>query len=188
VGKLVFVTGGARSGKSSYAESLINEIDGGTEDILYIATAVPFDEEMKARVRNHRERRPGSWKTLEAYKNFDVKLPELLGDRSGVLLDCITNMVSNLILEKYTGEKEIKEFEFLSILEYVKEEIEKLMKVVEKVSIPFVMVTNEVGMSLVPEYPLGRLFRDIAGIVNQIIAKKADEVYLCVSGIEVKIK
>jgi len=185
MGKLIFITGGARSGKSSYAERLAEDIKG---NILYIATAIPFDDEMKLRIKKHIERRPKNWTTLEAYKNFNIKLPELLEDKSGVLLDCITNMVSNLILEKCDDEMNIKILEAQDIQKYVEEEKEKLMKVVEKEEIPFIMVTNEVGMSLVPEYPLGRVFRDIAGTVNQMIAAKADEVYFCVSGIKIKIK
>lgn len=185
MGKIILVTGGARSGKSSYAEKKAKELEG---DILYIATAIPFDEEMKLRVKKHREGRPSTWSTLEAYKDFDSKLKAALEGKAGVLLDCITNLVSNLILEKCKNVEEIKTDETVEIENYVKGEIEKLIKSIREAAVPFIIVTNEVGMALVPEYPLGRLFRDLAGIVNQILAKEAEEVYFCVSGIPMKIK
>ncbi|AAK79351.1 adenosylcobinamide kinase/adenosylcobinamide-phosphate guanylyltransferase [Clostridium acetobutylicum] len=185
MGKLIFITGGARSGKSSYAEKLAISLGG---DILYIATSKPFDEEMKERVKKHRERRPKNWGTLEAYKDFDSKLLIETKGKSGVLLDCITNMVTNLIFEKLPSEENITTRDAEKVQKYVEDEIEKLIRVIENIDMPFIIVTNEVGMSLVPEYPLGRLFRDIAGFVNQMLAKKADEVYLCISGIPMKIK
>lgn len=180
MGKLILVTGGARSGKSSYAEDMASQLKG---DILYVATSIPCDDEMKLRIKKHIGRRPSNWETLEAYKDFDIKLPPMLHKKSGVLLDCITNLVSNLILENYEDGEDNKNME-----NYITGEIMKLISISKKSSVPFIMVTNEVGMSLVPEYPLGRLFRDIAGSINQIIAGEADEVYLCVSGIPVKIK
>ena len=185
MGKLIFITGGARSGKSSYAEKLAERIEG---DILYVATSIPFDDEMKDRVKKHRERRPQNWATLETYKNFDVKLPEKLEGKAGVLFDCVTNMVSNLMLEKVQDDEVISPDKADKVQGYIESEVNKLMKVIHESSAVFIMVTNEVGMSLVPEYALGRLFRDAAGIINQRIAEKADEVYLCVSGIPVKIK
>ncbi|URZ01052.1 bifunctional adenosylcobinamide kinase/adenosylcobinamide-phosphate guanylyltransferase [Clostridium felsineum] len=183
--KLILVTGGARSGKSSYAEKLALNVGG---DILYVATSTPFDAEMKERVKKHRQRRPSNWSTLEGYKNFDLKLLDEAREKNGVLLDCITNMVSNLIFEKLKDENNINTKDADKVQKYVEEEIKKLIKTIEKLKVPVILVTNEVGMSLVPEYPLGRLFRDVAGFVNQILAKKADEVYFCVSGIPMKIK
>ena len=175
MGKLIVVTGGAKSGKSSYAEKLAKEIKG---DILYVATAVPFDI----------EQRPPNWYTLEAYKDFNSKLLPMLSGKSVVLLDCVTNLVSNLLLEKCSDIEKIKDFEILEIEQYVKEEIREFIDISKSSSILFIAVTNEVGMSLVPEYKLGRIFRELAGSINQIIAGEAEEVYFCISGIPVRIK
>jgi adenosylcobinamide kinase/adenosylcobinamide-phosphate guanylyltransferase len=185
MGKIILVTGGARSGKSSYAEKLAKDTIG---NILYIATSIPFDEEMKLRVKKHKAQRPKEWETFEGYKDYDINLSEKLKNTNGVLLDCITNMVTNLILEKCTDVDNINKEEILEIEAYVDGEINKLIELIEMNDSKFIIVTNEVGMGLVPEYPLGRLFRDIAGRANQILAKAAEEVYFCVSGIPVRIK
>jgi len=185
MGKLILVTGGARSGKSSFAESLLKDFDG---DILYIATSIPFDEEMKLRVQKHKEQRPDSWVTFEGYRNFDETLTDEIQGKKGILLDCITNMVTNLILEKCKDIDNITKDEIMKMEECVQKEIYKLINVVENNPQTFIAVTNEVGMGLVPEYPLGRLFRDIAGRANQTLAKAAEEVYFCVSGIAMSIK
>lgn len=185
MGKLILVTGGARSGKSSYAERLAKEIRG---DILYVATSIPFDDEMKFKVKKHIEQRPSNWDTLEAYKDFHSKLIPMLPGKSGVILDCITNLVSNLLLEKCGDIEKIKASQIVEIEEYIKGEIKEFINISKNTSIPFIVVTNEVGMALVPEYKLGRIFRELAGIVNQIIAKEAEKVYFCISGIPVRIK
>lgn len=185
MGKLILVTGGARSGKSSYAESLLKDFE---EDILYVATSIPFDEEMKLRVQKHKEQRPASWVTFEGYRNFDETLTDVLRGKKGMLLDCITNMVTNLMLEKCEDEDNITKEEIIKTEEYVQKEIDKLINVVQNSPQTFIAVTNEVGMGLVPEYPLGRLFRDMAGRANQTLAKEAEEVYFCVSGIAMRIK
>lgn len=185
MGKLIVVTGGAKSGKSSYAEKLAKEIKG---DILYVATAVPFDDEMKIKVKKHIEQRPPNWYTLEAYKDFNSKLLPMLSGKSVVLLDCVTNLVSNLLLEKCSDIEKIKDSEILEIEQYVKKEIREFIDISKSSSILFIAVTNEVGMSLVPEYKLGRIFRELAGSINQIIAGEAEKVYFCISGIPVRIK
>lgn len=185
MGKLILITGGARSGKSSYAEQLAKKLD---EDILYIATSIPFDEEMKLRVEKHKEQRPFNWATLEEYKNFDKVLENKLKGKKGILLDCITNMVTNLLLEKCKCEDNITKDEILQVELYVQTELDKLIKIIQNSNGTFFIVTNEVGMGLVPEYPLSRLFRDVAGKANQTLAEAAEEVYFCVSGIHMKIK
>lgn len=186
MGKIILVTGGVRSGKSVYAESLAKALKG---EILYIATSLALDSEMKDRIKKHIDRRPTNFKTLEAYKDFDKKLTsEILKDKSGVLLDCITNMISNLLLEKCTDLNNISTDKIKECEDYVKDEFEKLLSICTLYDIPFIFVTNEVGMGLVPEYPIGRLFRDISGMINQFVARRASSVYLCVSGIPVEIK
>jgi adenosylcobinamide kinase / adenosylcobinamide-phosphate guanylyltransferase len=183
MGKIILVTGGARSGKSTYAEDIAKKIGG---NILYVATSVPFDDEMMLRVKKHREQRPAMWDTIETYKDMDVNLkPE---GKSGVLVDCITIMVTNLMMDNCKDLNNISNTDILEVEECIKTQIEKLINLSKSSSIPFIIVTNEVGMGVVPEYPSGRLFRDVAGRANQMLAKVADEVYLCVSGIPVKIK
>ena len=185
MGKLILVTGGARSGKSTFAEETVKKLG---DKVLYIATAVPFDEEMKLRIKKHQEQRPSNWETLEAYKDFDSRLKNRLEDKNVIMLDCITVMVTNLMFEDCLDWDKINGDEIEKIEELIKKEIGKLLTIIQEVQIPFVLVTNEIGMGVVPEYPAGRVFRDVAGRANQILAKAADEVYLCVSGIPVKIK
>lgn len=185
MGKLILVTGGARSGKSSFAEELIM---GFGEDALYIATAIPFDEEMKLRIKKHRNQRPAQWETVEVYKDMDVHLKEKLDGKTACILDCITIMISNIMFEESLDWDNINTEDLLQIEGKTGMEIDKFLKLVKDASIPFVVVTNELGMGVVPENALARMFRDIAGRANQLIAKAANEVYLCVSGIPVKIK
>ena len=181
---IIYVTGGARSGKSRFAEKLAEE----SKDKLYIATAILFDDEMKARAEKHKQDRGNSWKTFEGYRDLD-KVIIKNRCKDSILLDCITTMVTNIMFED--GEKNwesIKTEEIEKLEKRVTAEIEKLLEEGKKFKGNLIIVSNEVGMGLVPEYPLGRHFRDIAGRVNQIIAEKADEVYFLVSGIPMKIK
>jgi adenosylcobinamide kinase/adenosylcobinamide-phosphate guanylyltransferase len=184
--KFILVTGGARSGKSTFAQSLAHA--EGDEQVLYIATSIPFDDEMRTRVKKHREQRPGSWTTLEAYKDFDKQIDAVCEEKKVILLDCITLMVSNIILEKCEDWNILPEGCGEKIERDVMTEIEKLLFAVRNLDITFIAVTNETGMGIMPENKLSRLFQDIAGRVNQMLARNADDVYLCVSGIPVKIK
>ncbi|KNY27994.1 bifunctional adenosylcobinamide kinase/adenosylcobinamide-phosphate guanylyltransferase [Pseudobacteroides cellulosolvens] len=185
MGKLILVTGGARSGKSAFAEE---KVKGYGHNILYIATAVPFDDEMKLRIKKHREQRPDIWETLEAYKDLDLMLPDIVKGKSAVLLDCITVMITNLMFEKYRNWDDIDASKMIGIENYIMTEVEKLISVINKLNVPFVLVTNELGVGLVPEGASVRMFRDIAGRVNQRFAKASQEVFLCVCGIPMKIK
>lgn len=185
MGKLILVTGGARSGKSSFAEETAKAFG---KDILYIATSIPFDEEMRLRIQKHREQRPSHWETVEAHKDFAKHLEGRLSDKAAGMLDCITIMVSNLMFERNVDWLKLTSGDMVEIEEAVKVEIDKLLALLKGAAIPFILVTNELGMGVVPENALARLFRDIAGRVNQQIAKAADEVYFCVSGIPMKIK
>jgi len=182
---LILVTGGARSGKSTFAEE---KIKGFGDKILYIATATGFDDEMRERIKRHRSQRPESWETLEAFRDFDKMLPEIVKKYDAVLLDCITVMVSNIMLQKAMDWESLSTEDIRQAEEEVDREIEKLLSVVEESDVPFIMVTNELGLGVVPPTVLGRAMRDIGGRVNQRLARAANEVYLCVSGIPVKIK
>lgn len=186
MGKAILITGGARSGKSSLAEKLADELG---DRILYIATSIPFDEEMKSRVKRHRESRPEKWDTYEGYRGLGDVLEEKGKKYDGILLDCVTVMVTNLLFE-YPGidnDKACYE-DYLKAEEMIKKEVEGLMESVRRIDAAVIMVTNELGSGIVPENLMGRAFRDIAGRVNQYIAARCDEVYLSVCGIPLKLK
>lgn len=183
MGKGILITGGARSGKSSYAENLAN---GLGKDILYIATSIPFDEEMKQRVKKHKETRPAHWTTYEGYRDLGK---EVSGTFDGVLLDCVTVMITNLMFDNEdmkNGDYDELDFDLIEI--EIINEIKALMDAVKNSDTTVIFVTNEIGFGVVPETKLGRVFRDIAGRVNQYIASRCDEVYLTVCGIPMKIK
>lgn len=190
-GKIILVTGGARSGKSTFAESLIKD----TDDVLYIATSIVTDEEMQDRVKKHRDRRNPKWGTLEAYKDVADKI--IAFDNEYMLLDCVTIMMTNLLFDQEQGLLSIgadNDFEFVSMEDIdeitvaIKEEFKKLIEKTRELDRILILVTNEVGSSLVPEYKLGRIFRDTAGFVNQYIGNLSDEVYLVCCGQPLKIK
>lgn len=183
---LIYITGGARSGKSTFAQKKAEELG---ENVVYIATAIAFDDGMKDRIKKHRADRPENWATIERYKGFEnILFQEEFQSADLVLLDCITLMVTNLMLESNLDFDTCTREEIDKLEEYILEEIEELLMVVGKGGKTAIIVSNEVGMGLVPAYRMGNIFRDIAGRVNQHIANRADEVYLTVSGIEIKIK
>ncbi len=186
MGKSILITGGARSGKSSYAEKLAKELGG---NVLYIATSIPFDEEMKLRVKRHKESRPPEWDTFEGYKGLGRVISEKGSLYKGILLDCITVMVTNLLLE-YTGMEGsgCSNEDFEKAEKEIEKEIAELMEGIGKSEASVIIVTNELGSGIVPENPLARAFRDIAGRMNQYIAERCDEVYITVCGIPLKLK
>lgn len=177
---IVLVTGGARSGKSSFAESLYRD----KEDVVYIATAKAYDDEMKERVQLHQRSRPQVWRTYEG----NYKLIEVLGDEGNYLLDCITVLTSNIMFDISQDMEEISYESQRLIEERVLEEIESLIEEANKKNYNLTIVTNEIGSSIVPEHHISRVFRDIQGRVNQRIGALSNEVYLVCCGIPVKIK
>ena len=186
MGKSILITGGARSGKSSYAEKLAKELGGR---VLYIATSIPFDEEMKLRVKRHKESRPREWDTFEGCKGLGRVISEKGSQYKGILLDCITVMVTNLLLE-YTGMEgnDCSNEDFEKAEKEIEREIAELMAGIGNSEASVIIVTNELGSGIVPENPLARAFRDIAGRMNQYIAERCDEVYITVCGIPLKLK
>ncbi len=183
--KLILVTGGARSGKSTFAEGKAKEYG---QDVLYVATSKAIDEEMKQRIAKHRAQRPSEWETLEEYKNLDAALVDIMHNKSAVLLDCVTIMITNLMLDECFDWDSLTRDEVEEIEQSVGHQIERLISLSKMSEIPFILVTNEIGLGVVPPSAIGRDFRDIAGRMNQILARAADEVYFCVSGIPMKIK
>ncbi len=171
---LTLITGGARSGKSTAAEQLAHT--GGR--VLFVATAEALDQEMADRIASHRRNRPPTWDTLEEPRDLVSALRPLLGRYDTVLVDCITMWVSNLLLEDgnhMAGERRLTV------------ETRRLLDVVEASQANWIMVSNEVGLGLVPNSPLGRIYRDTLGRVNQIIAASADRVKLMVAGRSIDI-
>ncbi|SDK69626.1 bifunctional adenosylcobinamide kinase/adenosylcobinamide-phosphate guanylyltransferase [Natronincola ferrireducens] len=182
---LTLVTGGARSGKSNFGESILNNIDG---EILYIATAQAFDEEMKDRIKKHRQGRPNNWVTYEGYRNLHQGIEDYRGKVAGIFLDCITIMITNLMLEQPINWDEATANEIDIVEKNIQQQIKALITTVKSFGIPAVFVTNELGLGIVPQNKMTRIFRDIAGRMNQYIAKEAGEVYFVVCGIPNKIK
>ncbi len=182
----ILITGGARSGKSSLAETKAKELG---EKVVYIATAIAFDEGMKDRISKHRASRPDTWATIEKYRDFyTLENEKDFLESDLILLDCMTLMVSNILLESEIDFDNCPMEEVDCIETSIFKEVEELLEIVYKHKKKLIIVTNEVGMGLVPSYRLGSIFRDIAGRVNQYIAKQANEVYLAVSGIPLQIK
>ena len=183
--RICLVIGGVRSGKSAFAENKVAEFDStifGT--VLYVATGVAFDEEMKERIRKHRESRPPDWCTLDEPVQLAEKLSPMLRDvdtTSAVIIDSIDVWVTNLLMELQNEDRLTQE-------KIVVNETDKLLRLIMYARQPFVLVTSEGGLSLVSPEPLGRLFQDLLGMVNQRIAVVATEVYLVVAGIPNKIK
>ncbi len=173
--RLIFILGGARSGKSAFAERLAQP---GAK-VLFVATAQALDEDMERRIEVHRRSRPPEWRTLEEPFELALAIPPALEGHDICLLDCLTLWVSNLLLrmeDSPTAEEEI-----LS-------EADRLLEVYSRTSATWIVVSNEVGLGVVPPYPLGTKFRDILGRVNQTFASCADEVYLMIAGMGLEIK
>ncbi|MGL4736768.1 MAG: bifunctional adenosylcobinamide kinase/adenosylcobinamide-phosphate guanylyltransferase [Cellulosilyticaceae bacterium] len=187
---MLLVIGGARSGKSTFAEEKAKSYQaekGG--NVLYIATSIAFDDDMKFRVAKHREARPSTWLTLEQYKGFETLAdhPDFQACET-VMIDCMTLMVSNLLLEQEVDFDHIKYDQISEIEQMIVQEVEELIAVCEAHNKQFIVVSNEVGLGVVPPYRLGNIFRDIAGRINQKIARQSEEVYLLTAGIPLKIK
>ncbi|MGL5624937.1 bifunctional adenosylcobinamide kinase/adenosylcobinamide-phosphate guanylyltransferase [Cetobacterium sp.] len=186
MGKIIYITGGARSGKSSFAEKKVFESE---KEKIYIATAISFDEEMKERVRLHKIQRGEDWITIEGYKNISNILSEYKNLNKIILLDCLTNMVTNnMIMDRDVDWDKITQESLRDIESEIKDEVQDLIDFIKDSSLDMIVVSNEVGMGLVPPYALGRYFRDIGGRMNQLVAKESDEAYLVVSGLELKLK
>ncbi|MEO3991240.1 bifunctional adenosylcobinamide kinase/adenosylcobinamide-phosphate guanylyltransferase [Pseudocitrobacter cyperus] len=180
---MILVTGGARSGKSRHAESLLRDYP----HVLYIATSQITDAEMAARIQHHRDSRPAHWRTAERWQNLSEVITPDNDPGEAILLECITTLVTNVLFAT-EDEGDIEQWDFAALERAVDLEIETLIIACQHCPSPVVLVTNEVGMGIVPENRLARHFRDIAGRVNQKLAQAADDVWLVVSGIGVKIK
>lgn len=180
--QLTLILGGARSGKSTYAEKLATEMG---QHVLYIATAEAKDTEMTERIAAHRSARPATWQTLEAPRNVGDALATIDHQPDVLLLDCLTLLVSNIVLAL---ESETRAGAEADIEKIVQIEIESILATRSRLKIPLIVVSNEVGLGLVPEYHLGRLYRDVLGRANQCLAAQADQVLFMVAGLPMTIK
>lgn len=166
---LSLVLGGARSGKSVYAEQLVESVGGG----VYLATAEAQDGEMQERVRLHRDRRGDVWRTVEEPINLaDALKANAAGESSPVLVDCLTLWLSNI----------------MAVNRDVEAEINALIATLSAIGTPVVMVSNEVGLGIVPDNALARIFRDEAGRMNQRLAEVADRVIFVAAGLPLIMK
>jgi len=177
------ITGGVRSGKSRFAQELASR---SGQPVLFVATAEAGDEEMRQRIEEHRRTRPKSWNTLEATTHIGGQIPERIGQARVVVIDCITLLVSN-ILGQYAGE-DGEGIDASSLERDVLAEIIELIDCIGRLDASFVIVTNEVGTGLVPDNRMGRLYRDLLGRANQLLAEQVDEVYLMVAGLPLLVK
>jgi adenosylcobinamide kinase/adenosylcobinamide-phosphate guanylyltransferase len=183
--KLILVTGGARSGKSEFAEQLAEQLVGENASVAslgYIATAQIFDDEMKQRVKLHQARRSKLWVTAEAPFDAHLTLRQVAQHCDVILFDCLTLYLSNLLLSPDAPTNSEQH------LSAVLGQIDQLIDACRDGNKTVILVTNEVGMGIVPENALARQYRDWAGWVNQKVAQAADQVYFVVSGIPVEIK
>lgn len=185
MGRIVLVTGGARSGKSSFAERLVA---GFGAEIAYIATARPFDDEMIDRIARHRQQRPGTWQTFEAPEQPSAVIAEQGRCCDAILLDCLTVLTTNRLLRHDIDWNHPPRDRLAAIEAEVLAEIEAICQAAGQGQANLVAVTNEVGCGIVPASAMARFFRDCAGRVNQRMAAVATEVYWVVSGIPVRIK
>lgn len=190
--RTALVLGGARSGKSGFAEQLAT--DWG-EPVLYVATATADDDEMADRIARHRARRPPGWRTLEVQRDIATAVRER-GDARTIVVEDLTLALSNLMADQHASAAETMSNQDADATETMADydadaaearlvrDLSELLRLDANV----VLVSNEVGMGLVPPYPLGRAFRDALGRVNQFAAAQASEVYLLVAGLPLRLK
>ncbi len=182
---LVLITGGARSGRSAQAVALAQTMVG---PVFFLATAQPVDEEMAERIRRHRRVRPPHWVTIEEPLQLAHALATHASRGAVAVVDCVAVWLGNL-LYRYLGESGPRSHQQAEALrQRALAEADALCRLPDTLALRLIVVTSEVGMGLVPESPLGRLYRDLLGEVNQLLARRADRVLWMVAGIPVAVK
>src|SRR5260370_22679548 len=187
VRRCVLITGGARSGKSAYAETLAARL-AGDRPVVYVASALADDEEMRARIQAHGAGRPAPGVTLEALVSAAEGIWAARVEAPVVLLDCVTLLVSNILLAALGQQASPSPAEAGSAERQVFQAIEDLLQAYRTSARTFILVSNEVGMGIVPAYPLGRIYRDVLGRVNARLAQEADAALLMVAGLPIEVK
>ena len=185
-----FVLGGARSGKSDYALGLARQL-AGDGPVLFIATAQPGDDEMAERIARHRSERPGHWQTLEAplavgrlWQEYQISNTQYPTPRVAVL-DCLTLLISNLL---FAGEIDAESEDESVLQRRVNAEIDDLLAAHSRLNVPLIVVSNEVGLGIVPAGRISRLYRDLLGRVNRRLAGAADHAHFLLAGIPLDLK
>lgn len=174
MGKITFVLGGARSGKSRFAVSLAKKRSKNGK-VAFVATCLAGDKEMERRIALHKKARPAEWKTFEKPKDISSLLTKIGSDSEVIIIDCLTLHICDFMMR---GFKE----------ELIEHNISRMLKALAKIKAKTIIISNEVGLGIVPNSKMGRKFRDIAGRANQTVTAEADEVYFLVSGLAQKIK
>jgi len=169
--KLTFILGGARSGKSSHAVKLAKKY----KKVVFVATCKALDKEMKKRINLHKKSRPCHWRTIEEDKNIVSALSSIKDRPECIIIDCLTLLVSNLLLSGGSGKE-------------IEKKINNIISTLKKLKLRTIIISNEVGLGIVPRNKLAREFRDVAGRANQIMASLSDEVFFMVSGLAWRIK
>ena len=184
---ITLITGGARSGKSRFAqETAAVAAAASGERVLFVATAEAGDEEMRRRIQAHRQHRPAGWRTLEAPSGVGNAIRREIGDAQLVIIDCVTLLVSN-VLGGFVSADGVR-VDVPNAEAAVTREIDGLLDCLTRTPADFLVVTNEVGLGIVPDNEVGRAYRDLLGTANQRLAAAADSVYLLVSGLPLRLK
>ena len=170
--QFIVITGGSRSGKSQFAVALAKRLG---RRVTYLATCGAADAEMRARIRRHRAARPAQWRTIEHPSDPAAALARLNGSTDAVILDCLTMYIAELLMQRLSDET-------------IAQRVTRLCAAIRRVRAPVILVTNEVGSSVVPDRRLGRRFRDVAGVANQQVVRAADQAFFMVAGMAVPIK
>ena len=179
----ILIIGGARSGKSNYAQQLALKCP---QPVLFVATAEPGDEEMRQRIEKHKKERPSTWQTLEVTIHIGDRIRGEIGTVQTVIVDCISLLVNNIFNKHLDSSGELSNPSLVE--EDVTAEIGALVNCINQAEARFLIVTNEVGLGLVPASSMSRLYRDLLGKANQTLVQHSDEVYMMVAGLPVKIK
>ncbi len=181
--KKILIIGGARSGKSHYAQELALK---SAQPVLFVATAEAGDEEMRQRIEEHRKARPSVWSTLEVTTRVGNQIRQKVGKAQTVIVDCLTLLVNNIFRQHSDPTGELIDAPLIE--KEVMAEIGELVDCINQVNASFIIVSNEVGLGLVPANRMSRLYRDLLGKANQILAQQVDEIYLMVAGWPLQIK
>jgi len=178
MGTLTLILGGVRSGKSRFAQELAVQVGG--DDVLFVATAEARDDEMRHRIEHHQQSRPAAWQTLERTRNIGEAISELEGLQSVVLVDCLTLLVSNVMCALESAPPTLEPLQ-----QRVEAEVLGLIAVARDLNTHLIIVSGEVGLGIVPEHAMGRMFRDLLGWANQRLAQHAKTTYWMVAGLPI---